>query len=187
MTKDQLYEELNYVNHSREKRLHYANLVIDNPELVTSLLEILFNVDDKISCRAAWVFEFMCSNKLEAISPHLDIFTENISKVHLDSAVRPVAKVCELLCKTYYGQEDSTIKQSLTPLHKERIIEACFDWMINDEKVAPKAYSMSSLYLLGKEFDWVHPELATILERDFYIQSAAFKARARHILKKILK
>ena len=29
MTTKELYEELNYVNHSREKRLYYANLVID--------------------------------------------------------------------------------------------------------------------------------------------------------------
>ena len=185
MTKAELYKELNYVNHSREKRLKYAHLVIDNPELVAPLLEILFDVDDKISCRAAWVFEFMCSEKLEEIIPHLDFFTEQMSKVHLDPAVRPVAKVCELLCKTYYGKENSKIKQSLTPLHKERIIEACFDWMINDEKVAAKAYSMNSLHLLGREYDWVHPELKTILERDFHAQSAAFKARARHILKKI--
>ena len=34
MTKAELYKELNYVNHSREKRLKYANLVIDNPELI---------------------------------------------------------------------------------------------------------------------------------------------------------
>ena len=44
---------------------------------------------------------------------------------------------------------------------------------------------MTTLYLFGKEFDWIHPELAIILERDFYNESAAFKARARHILKKI--
>ena len=64
MTTEELYKELNYVNHSREKRLHYANLVIDNPDLIPKLLEILFMVDDKISCRAAWVFEFMCGEKL---------------------------------------------------------------------------------------------------------------------------
>ena len=173
------------MNHSREKRLHYANMVIGNPELVRPLLEILFDVDDKISCKAAWVFEFMCSNTLESILPHLDVFTENISKVHLDPAVRPVAKICELITIAYYGKDDSKLKQNLTEVHKERIIEACFDWLINDEKVAPKAYSMNSLNLLGTEYDWVHPELVTILERDFYIQSAAFKARARHILKKI--
>lgn len=187
LTKAELYTELNYVNHSRQKRQYYANLVIDNPGLIKPLLEILFDVDDKISCRAAWVFEFMCSNTIESIIPHLDLFTEHVSKVHLDSAVRPVAKVCELITKAYYGKEDSKIKAFVTALHKERIIEACFDWMINDEKVAPKAYGMNALYLLGTEFHWVHPELMTILERDFYLQSAAFKARARHILKKIKK
>jgi len=185
LTKDQLYKELNYVNHSREKRLLYANLVIGNPELVRPLLEILFDVDDKISPRAAWVFEFMCNERLEDIIPHLDFFTENISKVHLDSTVRPVAKICEYLTKAYYSKEKNAIKSNLSQIHKERITEACFDWMINDEKIAPKAYSMNSLYLLGTEYDWIHPELAIILERDFQMQSSGFKARARHILKKI--
>lgn len=185
MTKNQLYKELNYVNHSREKRLYYANLVIDNPELISPLLEILFSVDDKISCRAAWVFEFMCSENLESIIPYLNTFTKNISKIHLDSAMRPVAKITELLTTAYYGKECSEIKNALNNEHKDRIIEACFDWMINDTKVAPKAYSMNSLYLLGTEFDWIHPELKIILERDFSNQSAAFKARSRHLLKKI--
>ncbi|NRB59296.1 MAG: adenylosuccinate lyase [Winogradskyella sp.] len=185
MTKDQLYKELNYVNHSRKKRLFYANMVIENPNLIAPLLEILFEVDDKISCRAAWVFEFMCGEKLEAIIPHLDVFTANVSKVHLDPAVRPMAKICEYLIKAFYAKKPSKIKSALTEKHKEKIIEACFDWMINDEKIAPKAYSMNALYLLGSEYDWIHPELALILERDFQMQSSGFKARARHILKKI--
>jgi len=185
LTKDQLYKELSYVNHSREKRLYYANLVIDKPDLIPPLLEILFDVNTKISCRAAWVTEFLCGEKLDTILPHLDIFTENISKVHLDSAVRPVAKICEYLVTAYYSKTDNSTKSSLTSLHKEKIIEACFDWMINDEKIAPKAYAMNCLYLLGTEYDWIHPELAMILERDFHLQSSGFKARARHILKKI--
>ena len=160
-------------------------MVIENPNLIAPLLEILFEVDDKISCRAAWVFEFMCGEKLEAIIPHLDVFTANVSKVHLDPAVRPMAKICEYLIKAFYAKKPSKIKSALTEKHKEKIIEACFDWMINDEKIAPKAYSMNALYLLGSEYDWIHPELALILERDFQMQSSGFKARARHILKKI--
>ena len=185
MTTTELYQELNYVNHSREKRLHYANFLIDNPNLVNNILEILFHVDDKISPRAAWVFEFMCSKDISYIIPHLDYFTENMHRVHLDSAVRPVAKICELIVKAYTSKENHPIKQALTKTHKERIIENCFDYMINDEKVAPKAYSMTTLFMLGLEYDWVHPELARILEDDFSKQSAAFKARARQILKKI--
>ena len=187
MTTAQLYEELNYVNHSREKRLHYANLLIANPDLVPRLLEILFMVDDKISPRAAWVFEFMCNENLEEIIPYLDYFTENMHKVHLDSAVRPVAKICEYLVKAYYSKTENKIQSSLLPNHHEKIIEVCFDYMINDEKIAPKAYSMNSLFLLGKDYDWIHPELVIILERDFQMQSSGFKARAKHILKKIKK
>ena len=185
MTKDQLHKELNYVNHSREKRLHYAHIIINNTKLLTPLIEIIFDVDDKVSCRAAWVFEFICGEQLETIIPHLDTFTQHISRVHLDSAVRPMAKVCEYLVKAYYSKKENKIKKALTAAHKEKIIEACFDWMINDEKIAPKAYAMNSLYLLGNEYDWIHPELAIILERDFQMQSSGFKARARHILKKI--
>lgn len=187
MTKYQIYNELNYVNHSREKRLYYANLVIDNPDLIPELLEILFMVDDKISCRAAWVLEFMCGEKLEAIIPYLDTFTLNMHKVHLDSAVRPVAKICEYLVKANYSKNDNKIQSTLKLIHRERIVEACFDWMINDEKIAPKAYAMNTLYLLGKDFAWIHPELVMILERDFQMQSSGFKARAKHILRKIKK
>jgi hypothetical protein len=187
VTKDQLYNELNFVNHSRDKRLYYANLMIENPEYIPYLIDILFMVDDKISCRAAWVLEFVCGENLEIIFPYLDVFTENIHKVHLDSAVRPVAKICEYIAKAYFSKQENLMKQVLKTKHKERIIETCFDYMINDEKIAPKAYSMNTLYLFGNEFDWVHPELALILERDFQMQSSGFKARARHILKKIKK
>jgi hypothetical protein len=185
LTTAQLYQELNYVNHSREKRLYYANLVIDNPDLIEKLLEILFKVDDKISPRAAWVFEFMCKENLAEAIPYLDYFTENMHKVHLDSAVRPVAKVCEYLITAYYSRTENRMQTVLLPRHREKIIEVCFDYMINDEKIAPKAYAMNCLFLLGKDYDWIHPELVLILERDFQMQSSGFKARAKQIIKKV--
>lgn len=187
MTKEQLYQELNYVNHSREKRSYYADLLINNPELVSPLLEILFTVNDKISCRAAWIFEFMCSEHINTIIPHLNKFTDNISLVHLDSAVRPVAKVCEILITAYYKNKNPEVLKYLIEKHKEKIIEVCFDWMITNQKVAVKAYSMTTLFFLGQEYQWVYPELKIILERDYELQSAAFKARARRILKKLNK
>ncbi len=187
MTTEQLYDELNYVDHSRANRLKYANLLIAQPELIPKLLDILFMVDDKISCRAAWVLEFMCGEQLDEIIPYLDVFTANMKRVHLDPAVRPIAKICEYLVMDYYSKEDNKMQTALTASHREHIVEACFDWMINDEKVAPKAYAMHTLFLLGNDIEWIHPELALILNRDFQVQSAAFKARARHILKKIRK
>ena len=185
MTREQLYTELNFVNHSREKRLQYANLVLENLDILPALLDILFMVDDKMSCRAAWVLEFVCAENIEIILPYMDDFTKNIHKVHLDPAVRPVAKICEYLAKVYFSKPDNNVKLALATRHKERLIETCFDYMIRDEKIAAKAYSMNTLYLFGKEFDWIHPELVLIIERDYQMQSSGFKARAKHILKKI--
>ena len=185
MTNQQLYKELDYVNHSRENRKKYAIMVISNPELIDKVLDILFQIDDKVSQRAAWLLEFVARENLDAILPYLDRITEEMHKVHLDPAVRPIAKICEYLIEAYYHKNANHTKEYLKPIHKERIIELSFDYMITDQKVAAKAYSMNSLYLLGKEYDWIHPELVMILERDFQMQSSGFKARARHIIKKI--
>lgn len=184
MTTEQLYKELTYVNHSRENRQKYAHLVIANPKLLPQVLDILFQVDDKHSARAAWLLEFVAREDLYTILPHLDRILGTMKNVHLDPAVRPMAKICEYLIEAYY-KNDSKIRAALSPEHKEYIIENCFDWMINDEKIAPKAYSMNTLYLLGQDYDWIHSELVLILERDFQMQSSGFKARARHIIKKI--
>lgn len=126
MTTKELYEELNYVNHSREKRLYYVNLVFGIRDLIPKLLDIRFKVNDKISCRAARVFEFICGEQLDACTSYLNQFTTNMHRVHLDFAVRPAAKVCEYLIKAYYSKEKCEIQTILLPKHKERIIEACF-------------------------------------------------------------
>ena len=187
MTKEELYKELSYVNHSRENRRKYALLVISNPDLIPKILDILFQVNDKISCRAAWLLEFVARENLDSILPHLDRFTEEMETVHLDPAVRPVAKICEYLIEAYYHKNNNHTKEYLKAEHRERIIEISFDYMITDQKIAAKAYSMNTLFLLGNEHDWIHPELITILEKDFNSSSAAFKARARHLLRKLKK
>ncbi len=187
MTLEDFYEELSHVSATRENRLQCAKMVLKDMSLFPKLIDIMFRVDDAISSRAAWVFEFVCEEYIFAIIPYLDIFTSNLKKVHLDSSVRPMSKVCVFIANTYFSPQPNTLKKMLRPYHKERIIEASFDWLIKDEKVAPKAYAMETLYLFGKEFSWIHPELALVLKQDFALQSPGYKARAKKILNKINK
>ena len=112
MTIEELYKELTYVDATREKRLKYANMVLDDLSLMPDLMTILFMTDDKISCRAAWIFEYVCDEYIYAIIPYLDEFTLKIKQVNLDSAVRPVAKVCEYLAKAFYSKDNNTIKKT---------------------------------------------------------------------------
>lgn len=185
MTLEEFYKELSNVDVSKESRLKHANLVLNDRSLFPKLLEVLFMVNDHVSCKAAWVFELVCAQNIYTLVPYLDTFTKNLNTIHLDSAVRPVAKVCQLIAKTYHSKQPNTLKNLLTHKQQQHIVEAAFDWMIGGQKVAAKAYSMETLFLFGKDKAWIHEELALILEQDFYSQSAGFKAKAKHILKKI--
>jgi hypothetical protein len=185
MTYEDLVKELSYVNHSRENRAKYAQMVIENQKLIPVLLKILFEVDSKISCRAAWVLEFVTKKNPSIILPYIDVFTSKMGDVYLDSAVRPIAKICEYLIEYYLDKKIKPLKQRLKPVHLERIIAVNFDYLIGDHKIAPKAYAMQSLYWLGFQFTWIHPELKIILERDYHTGSSGYKARARKILNQI--
>ena len=185
MTKGELYESLDYVNHSREKRQQMATLILNNPHLVKPLMEIAFDVTNPISSKACWVLEFTTKNNFSHILPHIDLFTHNLVAVQLDSAVRPIAKICELLIIAYFSKTKNSVQETLTEQHLEVMATACFDWLIGEHKVAAKAYSMTALLLLGRKFDWIHPELKMVLEQHYAGGSAAYKARARMTLAKL--
>lgn len=162
-----------------------AVLVLNDQNLVAPLLEIAFYADDPISSRACWVLEFVLKEKLDYLLPYLEKFTTSIAHLHLDSSVRPMAKICEFLLKAYFSRTINEVQKMLTEQHLERITTACFDWLIGKQKVAVKAYSMTCLQLLGQKFNWIHPELKMVLEQNYADGSAAYKARARMTLAKI--
>ncbi|WP_339710236.1 adenylosuccinate lyase [uncultured Kriegella sp.] len=159
-----------------------AEIILQNPELISPLIKIAFDVNDPISSRACWVMEFTAKQNLSYIYPHLDYFTSNLKSVHLDSSVRPVAKICEYLISAYFLKADPAVQKVLNQTFLARIATACFDWLIGEHKVAAQAYSMTCLLLLGRKIHWIHEELKLVLEQNYANGSAAYKARARMTL-----
>lgn len=187
MNKEQLFEALDYVNASRERRAEMSSLVLNNLHLMEPLLEIIFQDTDPISSKAAWVVEFVVKEDLGYLFPYIDFFTASVGALKLDSSIRPMAKICELLIEGYFKKKKNDTQEALKEKNLEEITTACFDWLIGDHKVATKAYSMTALLLLGRKFDWIHPELKMVLEQNYSSGSAAYKARARMTLEKINK
>lgn len=187
MTKAELFKSLNYVDGTRDKRIQVAQLVLNNPDFIEPLIEIAWEDDGVISSKACWILEIVAKRDLQQLLIHMDPFISGISKVHLDSSVRPVAKICEILMKAYFSRSNNDARMRLKQVHLEKITDSCFDWLIGNHKVAAKAYSMTSLYLLGEKFKWIRPELQVILEQNYGLGSAAYKARARQILTLISK
>lgn len=182
MTSAELKTALEPMTAHKNARLKVAGQVIDNPELLDSLLELVFKVDKKVSIKAAWVLELVCLHNLDLLSPYLDYFTSNLKYVTNDSAVRPLSKICELIAKAYTSKKDSIVKDVLTKTQIDAIVEASFDWLIGPYKVAAKAFAMSTLYLFGKNSNWIHEELRLILEKDMQKGSPAYCSRGRKVL-----
>jgi hypothetical protein len=175
------YEKLNYVSGFRENRQILADEVLLNPSLLIELVPLCFQISDTNSHKACWILELFCYEKLEELSPYLDFFCSNIKNLTADSAIRPLAKVCQLLTISHFKKKEI----QLTEPQLHQITETCFDWLITDTKVASKCYAIRTLYLLGNQFDWIHQELKIILEKDYTNHSAAYKAVSKEILKKI--
>jgi len=188
MTKDFLILQLNNIeNAKRVNRLRVSNMVLENKPLFKHLVELVFEVDNKLSIKAAWILEYVCAEKLEWLVPHLSYFCSNLKYVKFDSSIRPVSKICNFLAIAYNSKKSSLTKESLINIHINEIIETGFDWMITDQKVAVKAYTMNALFLFGKNIDWVHDELKLIIQQNIPSGSPAYKARGKITLSLINK
>lgn len=178
-------EQMNYGKAYRENRMRAAQWILNHPETLKEVLDIGFENHPELSHRAWWAFEFVCLERLDLLYPHFDYFFENISRVKGDSSVRPLAHVSEEIVLRYFKKKEETIQHIFSKKHKEQLTEVCFDWLISDQKVACQARAMVCLYYLGKETDWVHPELKMILQRNFSTGTAGYKNRAEKILRAI--
>jgi hypothetical protein len=176
--KTSLASKLEYVSGHRKNRQEIANEVLEDKNLYVSLIAICFEVNNKNAHKACWILELVSYQKIVWILPQLDFFCAHLKTLQCDSAIRSIAKVCQLLVM---AAEKNQLQ--LSQENKDLLIANCFDWLMRDIKVASKCYAMRTLSILSKETLWIKKELTAIIEKDFYDQSAAFKAVSKAILK----
>lgn len=177
-------EQLNSItNAKKENRQSVANIVLEQKESIKDLVNITFDINNDISIKAAWILEWICTHHhINYISPYLDKFTANIGLLKFDSAIRPCAKICELIANAYFAKTENKVKKTLQSKHIDAIIETGFDWLITPQKIAVRAYTMTCLYLFGLEKNWVHNELKHLIQTKIIHESKGTKARGKHIL-----
>lgn len=188
MTSDNsLYAMLQNLKAYRKDRLEAAYVVIQNPDGMEELLGYCTEVNDPISYKAAWVLEMVFLENPATFYPYIDYFFQILPQLTHVSAIRPFGKIGSILCETFYQSENHPIHKLLKISHRKQLVETCFDWLISNQKTAAKAYAMQSLFELGKEFEWIHPELQQIIQNNYELELPAYRARARMVLKSLKK
>ena len=188
MTKFSLVKELNAVpNLSKSVRDKIIKNVINDQSIFQSLIEIAFDYNNEISIKACSILETTCEKRIDWLAFNLNYFIENLYKVKDESAIRSLAKICNLMMQDYDSKFDSPIKLIITNDQVSQLIETNFDWLLSNHKVSIKADAMEALYYLGNKISWIHYELKMILEKNLDDESPGYVSRAKKILEAISK
>ncbi|MDC7993745.1 hypothetical protein [Altibacter sp. HG106] len=180
-----LLAQLSFEKAYRKHRWQAAQWVLAHPESFNELLQIAFENDKQRSHKANWVLEFVFLEQPSLLYPHLDFFFSRLPNVSEDSSARPLSHICERVMVSYYKENETIVRTSLSEAHKKQLIECAFDWLLTDQKVACQVRAMTCLYYLGTEFDWIHPELSAILKRNISKGSAGYRSRGNKVLQQI--
>lgn len=138
----ELHKKIKNSSAHRKSRQENADYILENPECFSEILDYCFDVKDKNHYKFCWVLELILEEKIHLLTPFLDAFCKNLSNYKNESALRSTSKICMFIAK----------HMSLTPIQEQYIIENCFDWLILENgKVATKAYSIRALFEFGKK------------------------------------
>lgn len=186
MTPIELKQRLNSGRLNKVRINQLVQYLTQHPDLTKPLLEEVFLQDATgESFNASWVFDHLMRKKLEYLLPHLRIYIEGTANLQTESCMRPMAHVMELLNEAYFKHGRSRYTKTITEEQQEQMTSICFDWLIGEHKVATKVFAMTSLFYLGERFNWVRPELKSLLELQIGGGTAGFKSRGGKILEKL--
>jgi len=187
VTKEQLHTELNSGRISKPQIDGLVLRLEKEPQLAKVLYQEVLLEDKEGTFNASWTFDHLMRKNLSPILSFIDDFVNGLSELKSESCIRPIAHVCEMVCEAYFKKKRPEFVQKITDDQLEKIMAACFHWLIGPMNMAPKVFSMTSLYYLGLKFDWVHPELKLVLEESYASGTTGYKNRAKKTLDKLVK
>ncbi len=187
MTEEELHIRLSSGRISKPQIDVLVQLLEKKPQLAPILYQEVLWEDKEGTFNASWTFDHLMRKQLIYILSFFEDFVNGLSELKTESCIRPIAHVCEMVCEAYFKKKDPVFIQNITDDQLEKIMTSCFDWLIGPMNMAPKVFSMTSLYYLGLKFDWVHPELKQVLENTYATGTTGYKNRAKKTLDKLAK
>lgn len=156
---------------SRRQADRTAAWVCADPGRVRTLLKIFLTGDRLAAQRAAWVVGICAERDLSLIVPYLPRMVRRMQDPTVHDAVRRcVARILQCV----------EIPPSLMGI----VATACFDYLADPgTPVAVRVYAMTTLDRLAEREPALRPELNLIIEQQLPYASAAFRARAKRVLR----
>lgn len=159
--------------HSKKQCTAIVSYIGNDKKRFAELMKCFFEGEYRVSQRAAWPMSYCAKNHPELVKPWLKRLLDNLSRPGLHNAIAR---------NTIRFLQDIDIPEKF----HGQVMNICFNYIQDTEThAAIKAFSLSALQRLSKQYPDILPELKLIIEERWDYEGAAFKSRAKKILKEI--
>jgi len=159
--------------HLREQALKISSYACSSPKHFKKLMQCFLSNEYRLAQRAAWSVSWAARNNSSLIKPYIKDLVAQLPKkdVH-DAVIRNSVRILQQI----------EIPESL---HGE-LMNHCFSFIeFPSTPAAIKAFSLTTLFNLSKFYPEIKHELKLIIEERWNNETAAFKSRAKKILKNL--
>ncbi len=157
--------------HSKSNTIRVAQLIANDTDKFSELMEAYFdkgNMD--LARKAAWIVRQCVTQNPDLIFPYLQQVIEYLLQNELHDAIkRNGLAIIDI----------QNIPENLLGM----VTDLCFRILNNGgERIASKAFAMSILFKIGRNYPEINRELKLILKELYPYQSPGFQSRAKKIL-----
>ena len=157
--------------HSKANCTRIVNWVGADQKKFDELFNLFLTDEYRVVQRAAWPVSYCVKAHPEFIKKHFAKLIKNLNKpgIH-DSVKRNTIRLLQYVTvpEKFHGQ----------------VMDSCFRFISSpDEPVAVKAFSLTVLQILAMHYPEIKNELKLVIEERWDYETAAFKSRAKKILK----
>jgi len=169
-----IHEELlKEKNHSKQQALKISEYACSSPKYFAALMQCFLSNEYRLAQRAAWSVNCSAQKNSNLIQTYIKDLIQQLARKDVHDAV--IRNSVRILQKIKIPEE----------FHGE-LMNNCFAFIeSNTTPVAIKAFSLTVLSNLSETYPEIKNELKLVIEERWNNETAAFKSRARQILRKL--
>ncbi len=156
--------------HSKSQTNAIIRWVGKSQQRFNELFRLFLNDEYRVVQRAAWPVSYCVIQHPPLIKKHFELLLSNLKKPDIHNPVkRNTVRFLQVIeiPKKYQGA----------------VMDLCFSYIASPtEAVAVKAFSLTILQKLSKDYPGIIPEIKLIIEERWEHETAAFRVRAKKIL-----
>jgi hypothetical protein len=164
-------QEMLLAEHSKAQTNHVIAWVGHSQKRFDELVALFTGTDKLLSQRAGWPLSYIANEHPELVKKHLKKLVANLHRPGLHNAIKR---------NTVRFLQNMKIPEAL----QGEVMDLCFGYIEDiQEKGAIKAFSLTILHNLSKQYPEILQEIRAVIESRMDLETPAFKARARVFMK----